>query len=411
MALFATGCATGVTGDPAEVRGTEASVSGQVISDTGGEVEYWVEYGLTTAYGSETAHGTITVAAHQLVAVSRQIEGLARSTTYHYRFCARDSAQQGGPRCGGDRRLTTVNVDCGDTVSSNLVLSGDLDCVGADAPSGLVVGADGITIDLAGHFVIGNGGAAVDNGGGYDDVTVRNGSLEGFPVALLLDGASRNRAAGLRIGQGVSGPPGTETGLGVTIASGEDNVIVNSLIQGFDGGVAVTGSDRLVARDSTATGRFGPGIDLQADFARVRDNRLSSIHASAIEVEGSGNRIRGNLATGSTGIAIRAGESNVVRQNLPVDNLPPFPIGGEDDVPFGDGIFVYAAATGTLLRANVANRNEGDGIEVLSPSTRLRDNTANGNVLWGIDAVLGVIDLGGNTATGNGAGQCRNVAC
>jgi hypothetical protein len=43
------GCAVGTTGSPSNVTGTEAVVGGSVVSDVGGEVEYWVEYGPTTA--------------------------------------------------------------------------------------------------------------------------------------------------------------------------------------------------------------------------------------------------------------------------------------------------------------------------------------------------------------------------
>jgi hypothetical protein len=34
------------------VTGTKARVNGKVISNSGGDVEYWVKYGQTTDYGS-----------------------------------------------------------------------------------------------------------------------------------------------------------------------------------------------------------------------------------------------------------------------------------------------------------------------------------------------------------------------
>jgi parallel beta-helix repeat protein len=87
------------------------------------------------------------------------------------------------------------------------------------------------------------------------------------------------------------------------------------------------------------------------------------------------------------------------------------------DVPdssavFGDGIFIGAFSSGTVLRRNIANGNEGDGIEVSASGTRLGDNSADDNGDFGIDAVPGVIDLGSNSASGNGNPlQCRNVFC
>jgi parallel beta-helix repeat protein len=386
-----------------------AFVDGQVISDAGGDVEYWVEYGPTTAYGSETAHATVSVEPNQLRSVAGRIDGLQRSTTYHYRFCARDSQQQGGPGCGEDRQFTTVNIDCGDEITADLTLSADLNCQPAADPSALVVAAHGIEIDLGGHAVL--GGTGLDNSGGYDDVTVRDGSLEGFTQAVLLDGASRNRLLRLRTGGSYPGLPGPQTGVGMNIVGGEDNELRDSRIHGLDEGLSVSGSDRLLVEGSYLSTRFGNAVSLGADFARIRNNELAGDFGAAIDVRGSGNRIRGNVIGGGTVAAlVSSGESNVVAENQ-AQSAPRFPVGDTDDTALGDGIFVAAAASGTRLRANTANGNDGDGIEVLSPTTRLRDNTANNNVLWGIDGVLGVIDLGGNNATGNGAGQCRNVAC
>jgi hypothetical protein len=374
-----------------------------VISDTGGEVEYWVEYGLTTAYGSETPHGTVTVPKNTVQSVFRQIEGLERSTTYHYRLCARDSAQQGGPGCGEDKQFTTVNLDCGDQITTDVTLSGDLIC----DPVGLIVAADGVDIDLGGHTILST--PAIDNSGGYDDVTVRDGNLEGFTEALRLENASRNRLVRLGIGIGSPGVP-PSTGLGVRMSGGEDNVIRDTRISGINGGLAVNGSDRLVVQGSSAGSRFGPAVSLTADFARILNSRMFGDDGEGLAIQGSGNRVRNGVLGGITGVLVASGESNVIIESRAGGGAR-FPIDPTDNSPGGDGIHVAAAAAGTLLRANVTNGGQGDGIEVLSPSTRLLGNTANDNDLWGIDGVLGVIDLGGNTASGNGLGQCRFVAC
>ena len=59
IAIACTGCATGLTGDPQSVAGTEARLFGGFVSTTGGnDVQYWVEWGPTTAYGSESTHRT-----------------------------------------------------------------------------------------------------------------------------------------------------------------------------------------------------------------------------------------------------------------------------------------------------------------------------------------------------------------
>lgn len=108
---------------------------------------------------------------------------------------------------------------------------------------------------------------------------------------------------------------------------------------------------------------------------------------------------------------VQSGERNLVAENETLDGVAQNWQEPEDRL--GDGIFVGPLAVDTLLRANVATNNGGDGIEVQSASTRLGDNRANGNGDFGIDAAAGVTDLGGNTASENGNPlQCpRNVYC
>src|SRR5262245_49141750 len=60
---------------------------------------------------------------------------------------------------------TASNASCGMIVAQNLILDTDLTCTG----TGLFVGADGITIDLNGHTLVGDGtGLGIDNRGGFD---------------------------------------------------------------------------------------------------------------------------------------------------------------------------------------------------------------------------------------------------
>ena len=49
LAAFCMGCATGETGSPSSVSESGATVGGRVVSSVGGAVEYWVQYGPTTA--------------------------------------------------------------------------------------------------------------------------------------------------------------------------------------------------------------------------------------------------------------------------------------------------------------------------------------------------------------------------
>jgi hypothetical protein len=406
---LSTGCATGITDSPYGVTGTSASVFGSVVTDAGGEVEYWVEYGTTAAYGSESEHRTATLEQNTSRVVLVFIDGLQRSTTYHYRLCARDSQQTGGPGCGEDRQLTTINVDCGDTITADFQLSGDLNCIATrGSGEGLIVGADGIDIDLGGHQIRA-AGLALDNRGGFDDVTIHGGSLYAHDTGLALEGASRNRINGVAAGLLQNEFTGPSTSTGIEIVGGDANVVRNSRLQGEAAGLRAVDSPGLLVADSTGVAGAGsrngaPAVRVSGNLARVLRNDFDA----GISVDGSSNRIVGNSVTRGVyyGISL-AGHANLVAENEVLDTTT---LSHAPDA--GDGIFVSATAFDSRLRANVVTSSYDDGIDVRSPTTRLRDNRADDNTDFGIDAVEGVIDQGGNTASGNGNPlQCRNVFC
>ncbi len=407
-ATLSAGCATGITGTPHGVSGTRAAVFGTLVTDVGGEVEYWVQYGASTAYGSQTPHRTATVPKNTQRGVLVDIEGLQRSTTYHYRLCAQDSQQTGGPGCGEDRQFTTVNVDCGDTLTADVRLSGDLNCLSTGGRNGPLVGANGIDVNLAGHQIRG-ANFALDNRGGFDDVTVRGGSLYAIGVALALEGASRNRI--VEVGAGLLLGPftGPSTGTGISIQGGEDNAVRHSMLEAEGVALLATNSPGLVVADSTGTAGAGsrgggPVVFITGDLARVIRNDFTN----GITVNGSNSRIVHNRVQGIVrGITVVAGQDNLVADNE-VHDTTTLGFAPEE----GDGIVVLANALRTRVRANVVTASFDDGIDVRSATTLLRDNRADGNRDFGIDAVAGVVDLGGNTASGNGNElQCRNVFC
>jgi parallel beta-helix repeat protein len=71
------------------------------------------------------------------------------------------------------------HLQCGDTITQDTRLDSDLiDCPG----DGIVIGADNITLDLAGHTISGRvsgDGSAVVNRGGFSGVTIENGVILG----------------------------------------------------------------------------------------------------------------------------------------------------------------------------------------------------------------------------------------
>jgi len=417
IALGCTGCATGLTGDPEIVSHQSATVAGQVVSDAGGQVEFWVQYGPTKAYGSESDHQTVATQQNTPTPVGATVDGLTRSTLYHYRLCAQDGSQRGGPGCGEDRTVKTQSFACGETVTTNIRLTGEVSCatnpVGAP---GMVIGASAILVDMNGFamtgpiFVGGGGAPAIDNSGGFDDVTIRDGHVGNFGDGIHLEDASRNHI----LNMDSSGPQD-----GIDIRGGEGNEVRHSDIFGRNSGLVATDTTGLVVADSAASGAFGSGMVLSGLVGSrvVRTQVIAGGNpcctSVGIAVAGNGNVIKDNRVGGwnAGNIRLGSGADNKLLDNEVFDGVFPFVEPGAEDSA-GDGIFVGAFTAGTIVRANHAHGNDGDGIEVQGTETRIADNTADGNGDFGIDAVAGVIDGGGNMASGNGNPlQCRNVFC
>jgi parallel beta-helix repeat protein len=404
VAVLVSGCATGFTGGAASVSGTKARLSGNVASNVGGPVEYWFQYGPTTGYGSESTHQTTSsTQANQPKPVVADIAGLALSSTYHFRLCAQDSQQQGGPGCGEDGTFTTTNLACGDVITTDFVLSGTTTC--ESDLVGLVIGADGVDVNLNGHSLNGptgpvpdeTTGVGVDNGAGHDDVTIRNGGVRRWGKAVHLTGASFNVIRNVDLRQGASHRSG------VRIEGGESNTIRSAQITGLPG-LFASGSDALVVADSVGYGWQVSGIG-----TRLVRNGIGSGGAftPCLILSGNRNRAADNSLDGCSGggIFLESGGENELVGNEVHGGL-------STGFPEVDGIRIQPFTAGTLLQGNYAHGFQDDGIDVRAAATRLVGNRADSNGDFGIDAVAGVTDGGGNTASGNGNPlQCRNVFC
>jgi hypothetical protein len=84
------------------VFGTEATLKGKV-NPNGATTTYYFEYGTTTGYGSKTPEVTLKPLTE--VEVSKIVEGLTPSTTYHFRFVATNKY---GTSDGADQASTTT---------------------------------------------------------------------------------------------------------------------------------------------------------------------------------------------------------------------------------------------------------------------------------------------------------------
>jgi parallel beta-helix repeat protein len=365
----------------------------------------------------------------------------------------------------GAGQASASHVSCGDTITADTTLDGDL----VDCPSnGIVIGADGITVDLNGHTIDGDGeledcpeGEPCDIGilsDGHAEVTVRDGAVREFAVAVIVGGAPNNRLLHLSLtrstfsGALIFDSPGTrferntvvanglntdQAGVGV-FSSPDSRISRNEISDNGDIGVFGQEADDIVFERNVVSGHPEAAFLIEGSRNVFTRNRLTR-NAEGITVGGDENVITRNHVSdvplseegGGLGIFAAAGHDNLVTHNvvvraarvgIQVSLLPDELEGGPGAVNTvvrhnvlrgnRDGIYVLETAENTLIEDNLALGSEDDGIDVDSPLTTLTGNHALHNGDLGIEAVFGVTDGGGNKAHGNGnPAQCTNVAC
>ena len=364
------------------------------------------------------------------------------------------SAGFGGMALGSDAAL--AQVSCGDTITRDTRLHRDL--VGCPN-NGIVIGADGVNLDLNGHRIVGDGklfeecpeGEVCDVGiddHGRDDVTVKDGSVRKFAIGvtvaearrarLVRVSASRNlffgilfRGVARSVVRDSSGndnldPEGDGMGL---FDSHDVRIVGNSFRRNAQVGLHVEDSDHNVIEGNVFARNSHIGISLTADRNQVRRNRCERNGVCIILVRGRGNVIaRNRLFGGGDGIGVENGRGNVVARNVVRGaqkmgiyvGLEDPPIGGPDNVvrrnvvigSGKDAFHVHKAARRTLLAFNVAKRAGDDGFDVRSRSTTLSGNRAIRNADLGIEGVRGIDDGDANVARHNGdPRQCTHIAC
>lgn len=252
----------------------------------------------------------------------------------------------------GAATANAQETTCGETVTQDITLQDDL----VDCPSGkngLTIGADGVTVDLNGHKIIGSSGSAtgIDNSYGHNGVKIiGDGFISGFTDGLEIRDSRSVQVSGLTI-QG-------NARIGLRVSNSRNGRFSNMRVVSNPAGGAA----------------FADG----ADNNEIRSVSFIRNGADGLVVSGDANTVAGNWATANA----------------------------------GDGFVVGVGATSTQLSQNRAIGNNGNGFSIESAGTRLKANVAQKNTKRGIDAVKGTADAGDNQASGNGDSlQCAGVNC
>jgi parallel beta-helix repeat protein len=352
-------------------------------------------------------------------------------------------------------------VRCGTTLTKSTTLKADLlNCPG----TALVIGADGITVNLGGHAVSGTnapGSEGIANDG-HAGVQVRNGQISDF----RLNGVGFRGAPGgvvrdlkiWRIGEG--GAEGEPVSAGILIQDSPGSKVagndVSNDVQAFqsDGADVIASEGTLVQGNRLSHNNWNGLVLLESAHSRMIGNVLDGNGNNGTEVNGGsdstwvvGNRADDNtnwgIVLGSATDAHVVGNSaegndvgffffdlhdSAISANKASGNREGIDLGGGQFGSDGNrivgnvashnraaGIGLFEGANDNVVAGNVANDNqgpigEGGGIWiVMSTGNQVLSNTANGNA----DNGIGLFedqpgDTAGNTLKGNTAKRNQN---
>ena len=336
---------------------------------------------------------------------------------------------------------------CGLHVTQDVTLHVDLtDCHG----NGLVIRANGVTVDLHGHSIEGFGGAGIDNARGYDRVTVKSsggrGEISGFiqDVAIFHgdENVVRNLDADVIEVKHSSGGRLANNRLVrlLHVDHGHQVHVVGNTISGLsDAELDVERSSRILLRGNKVFAAHRQIVLSKTVRSRVLGNEVNMADEPAIWLIRRSdhnvvarNRV-GQGPPGVYGIAVQASNRNRIAHNLILRSLEGIVIGYPDGFlarGFGHGVShgnvvtqntarrgsigiraAKGSSANTLVDRNIAAFGS-QGIRAGDPSTALGGNVVKKNEGHGISAVRGVENLGANVAIRNkGRPQCVHLRC
>ena len=259
-------------------------------------------------------------------------------------------------------------LECGAEVTGDVTLEASL----TGCTTGLVVGADGVTIDLNGYAIKGVGaeagsGIEVD---GRSGITIRNGSIRGFATGVDFRGTSDSTVEDMRV---------TDSSVGIHVwFSLNIRVVDNSLSDNSGPGIRCLG-DGGHHIENNHSARNGIGVYLFHCLGSTVVNNVASRNEShGMLLDESAGRVEGNTANGNGasgidsfnnhGMFINNVTSGNAGSGLSIQDVFP------DHGPFHS------------VTSHVANANGGYGIVAL------------GGWEDAVSVLVGVIDGGNNRA-------------
>jgi len=251
-------------------------------------------------------------------------------------------------------------------VTSNTILK-------EDQHGPIIINADNVTLDCAGHAVLGPGTTGISVYG-RSHVTVRNCRVSGFAGGIILGQSASDVVTGNTVSDSSGYGPGGYWGVGIGVYGVTDSTFSDNVSNANDWfGFSLVHTSRVTVSRNSATNNGSIGIWVS---------------------ESSGNSLNGNTATGNKweGFEIvNAASSNLLAGNTSTGNG-------------SDGFQVLGLSTANRLLGNVATGNGGDGFSVYARGNALLGNRACGNKTGFALRYAWQNSLTGNAAFANGIG-------
>jgi hypothetical protein len=274
-----------------------------------------------------------------------------------------------------------AHVACGQTLTANTTFDADV----GPCDQGIVIGADNIVVDLAGHTLRGPTRPELDEPGIDTDrhrgVIIRNGTVTGFSAGIAVRGGSGNSITDMVVRDNLGSPSSEgDYGDGIVLFDSNNNRITRTRVihNGTYNGIGLVNSNRNLIEYNLILDNNVPLLDRVTHQPRGTRDMGIWVLSLAPGLTADGNIIRSNqvLRSGADGIRI-AGFTfdNVVQTNIVAQSglgIPP--IFGE-----GDGIAVIGNRTQVL--GNTTSQNGHDGIAVLYLEGAPGFVTGQGNVV------------------------------
>ena len=299
------------------------------------------------------------------------------------------SASAGAPASGRHSFGPEVVVSCGETLTANTTLPGDLDCSGY-AGTALMLDA-GVTLNLGHHTLTVQSG----QDGVYSEAngaTVTAGTISGGNHQVYFDGASHDTASSLTLSLGQVGVYLEHT----TAEKVETNTITNSVVYGVS---TLESAGDLVSGNTISLCATGIFIDGDA-HDQISSNKVTGCATNFYDYFSDLDTYSSNTSTGGTyGFYLYDDKDGAVIVKSNTES------GAVDD-----GFYTLDAynpdadaAPYTLITGNKASNNGGDGFDDQgSVDSTWTSNTATGNTGYGflLDSPTRYT-VTGNSATSN----------